>query len=120
MKKAISLLLALLMMLALCACGTGDMENTEPSDIQQGTVDTTEGTTCLHNYIPATCEEPAICSVCGATEGYALGHIWSDATYDSPMMCDVCGITEGLPLEFPEDIFEDTSDDIFVYDESVE
>lgn len=51
-----------------------------------------------HQFNDATCTNPKICKVCGATEGAPLGHTFEDATYFKPRTCKVCGTTEGSPL----------------------
>ncbi len=48
-----------------------------------------------HHWIPATCTEPAVCSVCGETYGSPMGHRWKDATCQAPQTCTVCGETTG-------------------------
>ncbi len=59
MKKIISLLLATLMILSLCAC-----QNTGATSAE-----------CSHSFSAATCTEAAKCSLCGAVgEEAALGH----------------------------------------------
>ena len=105
MKKALSLLLVLVMLLSLCACGKDSTQNTNPSttpsqattnqDPTDETQDTTTPTTCNHSWNDATCTDPKTCSICGATEGSAAGHSWTDATCTAPKTCSVCGATEG-------------------------
>jgi len=51
-----------------------------------------------HDWKAATCLEPKICRVCGATEGSAAGHSWKAATCDTPKTCTACGQTEGAAL----------------------
>lgn len=41
-----------------------------------------------HNYLPATCEEPAKCTLCGAISEEALGHVYEDG------YCNHCGVAE--------------------------
>lgn len=73
MKKALSLVLALLLLLSLCACGSDDAKNTEPAT-----------TTCSHAWKDATCTAPKTCAKCGATEGSAAGHTYAEGA------CTVC------------------------------
>ena len=47
-----------------------------------------------HQYIKATCTEPAKC-FCGATKGKALGHTWEEATCKAPKTCSACKKTQG-------------------------
>lgn len=51
-----------------------------------------------HSYLPANCDTPKICEVCGLTGGEALGHSWKDATCAAPKTCDICAATEGEAL----------------------
>ncbi|MBQ8684321.1 MAG: hypothetical protein IJ518_07395 [Clostridia bacterium] len=56
------------------------------------------GGTYVHTWNDATCTEPKVCSVCGATDGNSLGgHTWVAATCTDPKTCSVCGLTEGIP-----------------------
>ena len=75
MKKILSLILALAILLSLAACGK-----------------------CDHDWEKATCDSPKTCVKCGQMEGEAPGHRWTEATYESPKTCLRCGITEGTPL----------------------
>lgn len=55
-------------------------------------------TTCLfgnHDFSPADCEHPEICSRCEETRGEPLGHDWKAADCKTPKTCTVCGATEG-------------------------
>lgn len=51
----------------------------------------------IHDFVPATCTEPVICSRCPETRGKALGHKWKAANCISPKTCTVCKLTEGEP-----------------------
>ena len=54
---------------------------------------------CLkHDWAPATCEAPEVCSGCGKTQGEPLGHSWTAATCEAPETCTVCAGTRGEPL----------------------
>ena len=53
---------------------------------------------CIHEWMPATCEQPVTCSRCGDTHGEALGHKWSEATCENPETCRVCGEIQGEAL----------------------
>lgn len=99
MKKALSLLLVFVMLLSLCACGEGDVQDTDSG--------TTPPTTCSHSYKDATCTDPKICTKCGATEGTALGHHFEDGKctrcYDSEAwlygIWDMTGFSEECQFE---------------------
>lgn len=43
-----------------------------------------------HNWIPATCTEPEICSKCGKTQADALGHAWENRK------CVTCGMEKEI------------------------
>lgn len=51
-----------------------------------------------HDWSPATCTSPQVCSICGATQGEALGHDWEKATCESPRTCARCGEEDGDAL----------------------
>ncbi len=127
MKKLLSVLLALVMVLALCACGGqntdvtvgGDAETTAPGEstahthifseancVEPATCDCgeTEGEIGEHLFSDATCEEPMTCQVCGITEGAALGHSYSDATCVEPATCSECGDTDA---SFAPHVYQD-------------
>ncbi|MBR7039857.1 MAG: hypothetical protein IKI21_11520 [Oscillospiraceae bacterium] len=53
---------------------------------------------CIHDWIPAGCETPETCRICGMTRGDVGGHDWRDADCTTPVTCDICGATEGSPL----------------------
>ena len=63
MKRVLSLVLALMLALSLCACGEKDTAQ-PPS----------QETACDHVYAEATCTAPKTCTKCGATEGEPAGH----------------------------------------------
>lgn len=76
MRKITALLLALIMMLSLSACGE-----------------------CKHEqWNPATCTEPATCAECGEVSGEAMGHSWQEASCSAPETCYNCGETQGEAL----------------------
>ena len=106
MKKVISILLVLLLLVSLCACGKDDhgevIGGIGTTTANQGatnnnTTTTTQGTTiasCNHTWTGGTCTAPMTCTLCGETEGEALGHDRVDGT------CQRCGHTLGdlIPL----------------------
>lgn len=53
----------------------------------------------VHQFTPATCTEPEICSDCGETRGEPLGHDWQPATCTTPETCSRCGETRGIPVD---------------------
>lgn len=82
MKK---ILLLILILLALFCAFTSCAENNEE--------------TCVHDFAPATCETPEICTLCGEPRGEASGHDFAPATCEAPMTCLTCGATEGEVIE---------------------
>jgi len=50
---------------------------------------------CDHQWLPANCTQPEICSECGKSRGEALGHKWLAATCTAPETCTECGATRG-------------------------
>lgn len=76
----------------------GDDETTEPPATDSGTEPTdtdpvTDPPEHEHIWNPATCSEPLICTICGATDGNPLGHDFGDASCDEPATCIRCGET---------------------------
>ena len=124
MKKIFSVLLALVLLLSLCACGKNDPVTTDPTGTSAatGNAETTGATNvteptktpvietdplpedpgiCSHMWGNATCTTGRICSMCGQEEigSDPLGHSWKDATCTTPKTCSRCGATEGNALE---------------------
>jgi len=54
-----------------------------------------------HTFKDATCAEPKICTVCGATEGApdTSMHDWGIRTVEKAKTCSICGATEGEPIK---------------------
>ena len=48
-----------------------------------------------HTFTPATCQEPATCTTCGAMKGSAKGHDWEDPTCTTTKYCKICGERSG-------------------------
>ena len=115
MKKVISIILVLLLLVSLCACGKDDHgeviggigtttanqgannNNTTTTTTTQGNTQNTTVASCNHAWKGGTCTAPMTCTLCGATEGEAAGHNYSNATCTNPKTCAVCGATEGEP-----------------------
>lgn len=108
MKKILSVLLVLVLLLSLCACGKKKAAATDPSDVSSATgnaeatgttgatnatgetkgTDSTEGTSAPTSApTKATDPKPAACS-----------HSWADATCTAVKKCSKCGATEGSAL----------------------
>ncbi len=51
-----------------------------------------------HDFTPATCISPQVCTKCGEVVGEALGHQWVHATCTEPKTCSVCGESNGDKL----------------------
>lgn len=111
MKRILSCLLLLTMLLSLIACGSpsapldgGDTtvpdEETTTSLDEETTVpeeETTEAP-CAHDFSAATCTEFATCKLCGETQGEKLEHDFEPATCTRLMTCRVCKKTRGGAL----------------------
>lgn len=110
MKKILSLILALTLVLGLCACGE-DVPSPTPTNAPTSPSTTpTEPTDCAHaievvQTIPASCTEPgseiSVCSLCGeefTREIPALDHSFTAATCTAAPLCTVCGYTSGSAL----------------------
>lgn len=52
---------------------------------------------CIHNWSPATCEDPQQCRNCGKIVGEPNpdAHMWNEANCSKPRTCAACGKTEG-------------------------
>ena len=86
MKKAVSLILALVLCLSLCACG--ECEHTYEEAVTKDASCTENGTKTF------------TCSKCGESyteELAAIGHNYKDANCTTPKTCENCGATEGDP-----------------------
>ena len=79
MKRAFLLILVLMMLVSLCACG-GDAVTPTTQPIE---------TSCPHNFSAATCTEGSSCNLCGVAGEEALGHDRVDGT------CQRCGHSLG-------------------------
>lgn len=83
MKKAISALLAFVMLLGLCACGE---KEPAPSTTTAPVPPTaSSGPVHCHTFHDADCVTPKTCTDCGETRGEALGHDYNEGT------CSHCG-----------------------------
>ena len=100
MKKTGVILLALLLLTGLCACGMCSHQYTETvtkeatckeEGIKTFTCEKCEDTyteavaKTAHTFTEATCTAPKTCSVCGTTEGAALDHSYTQGK------CSGCG-----------------------------
>ena len=107
-KRTLSIIIVLLLMMSLCACGKSDSHiivSSNPVATAASTTFTTVPTSTpatqpahVHIFSNATCTSPKTCS-CGATEGKANGHEWKDATCSDPQTCMVCGTTSGTTVD---------------------
>ncbi len=84
MKKILFLLVALVMLLCLCACSPNGAQNA-------GTPTTpTDPNACKHTYTVATCTTPKMCTKCQHIASNALTHNYKNGS------CTVCGRDEML------------------------
>ena len=113
MKKAVSLILALVMCLSLCACNQAPAGNTNPNLQIPGTVDSvtptgpaptgpapteqapTISTEHTHDWLEATCTAPRTCKICGETTGETAQHQWNRTTCTAPYTCTLCNASSG-------------------------
>lgn len=103
-KILLTLLLALLAMLALCSCG--DCKHRWKTD------DCEEGMTCSlcgdtksaeHDWKEANCVSPKTCRVCKKTEGDIGDHIWSEETCLKSKSCSICKrSTDPIPHDWQD------------------
>jgi len=107
MKRALSLLLVLVMLLSLCACGKDGTQNTDPSkNSSQATTnntekptDGTENTTGETQAPTAPTKEPSTKPTeTPTTPPTTCSHSYKDATCTAPKTCSTCGATEGSAL----------------------
>ena len=98
MKKLTLILLSILMIVALAACGDKKCDHAHDNACDVSCNECGEERTITHDWNDATCLTPKTCKVCGATEGEALGHDWMAADCESARSCSVCGATDGEAL----------------------
>ena len=116
MKKVISAILALVLLLSLCACGGKNTtpDTSEPAATTQPTEAAVEitaaPTECVHTYTSSVTTEAScasegvmtfVCDQCG--DSYTepvekIEHTYEDATCTAPKTCTVCGATDGEAL----------------------
>lgn len=123
MKKLLCMLLAILMVLSLCACAGntegGSQQGTENNTTEGSVAETTEEVvpetteqvvpeTTVHEHTyeekvtkEASCKEKGVKTfTCDCGDSYTedikkLSHKYSDATCSAPKTCSVCGKTDG-------------------------
>ena len=115
---------AVVVALCLTLVGCGKCEHVYDNDCDTSCNECDEAREVSHNFVPADCDTPNTCTVCGATEGEAEGHTpmaddgdcttavtcekcdyilteaqaehnFTEADCDTPKTCTVCGATEG-------------------------
>lgn len=85
MKHALSLLMILMLLLTLCACGDEPIPSTTAAPT---TLPVPTEPACVHAYTDADCLSPKTCTLCGATRGKALGHDYTEG------VCNRCDYTD--------------------------
>ena len=101
MKKAITLILAIMLCLSLMAgcCLSHEWVEADCTNPKICTkCEKTEGEALGHDWADADCITAKTCTRCGETEGEALGHDWADADCVTAKTCSRCGETEGEAL----------------------
>lgn len=76
MKRMVTAL-CLMLLLSLAGCGKKD---------------------CVHQWTPATCDQPVTCALCGEVMGEAAGHSWKAADCEYAETCMDCKATRGEAL----------------------
>ncbi len=108
MKKFLVILLAVAMLLSLCACGDNETQATDPKGDNQSTTSgekttetattgSTEGTSENSTEAPTTgtTEEPTQGSTQAPVTNTTCTHSWKAATCTTAKTCTKCGATEG-------------------------
>lgn len=98
MKKRISVLVILALMLAGCSHEHQWMEADCLNPATCSECKQTEGRALGHNWLDATCTSAQKCTVCGQLQGEPLGHEWEEATCTDAETCINCGKTKGSAL----------------------
>ncbi len=124
MKKILSILLVIALILMFSACGTEEVsssetnvglssevvdsssQNLKPNIGESSKVNTEQNSTIglsssdtphTHTFKKATCTAPSTCE-CGKTKGEPLGHDFNKATCTEAGKCSICGEEKGEPL----------------------
>lgn len=98
MKKLTLILLSVLMIVTLVACGDKECKHTYDNACDVTCNECGEERTVTHDFADADCLNPKTCTVCGKTEGSALGHEWTTPDVDLcevQSTCSRCGATDG-------------------------
>lgn len=113
MKKLTLILLSVLMIVTLVACGDKECEHTYDNACDVTCNECGEERTVTHDFADADCLNSKTCTVCGKTEGSALGHEWTTPDVDLcevQSTCSRCGATDGENKEHtPENDDKDCS-----------
>ena len=113
MKKLTLILLSILMIVTLVACGDKECKHIYDNACDITCNECGEERTVTHDFADADCDTPKTCTVCGKTEGSALGHEWTTPDVDLcevQSTCSRCGATDGENKEHtPENDDNDCS-----------
>ena len=104
------MLLALVLLLSLCACGNKNNQTTDPSNMTQSTTESTEASTTATQSPTEATQTPTEATTADPTEStqdptdatlapIVCEHTWNAATCTTPKTCSKCGATEGDPAE---------------------
>ena len=102
MKKLTLILLSIVMIVALAACGDKKCDHAYDNACDVTCNECGEERTITHDWNDASCLTPKTCKVCGATDGAALGHDWTTPDVDLCKVqstCSRCGDTDGENVE---------------------
>ena len=110
MKRLLSLVLTLLLIISICACGNDGSSVTDPIQTNSSPEMPSYPAGCTHELevlqtIPATCTEGgvsiSVCILCGDQFSQEMpfpGHKFTDASCIAAPICTVCGYTSGSAL----------------------
>ena len=96
-----SIAIALILCFLFKKPASPSLPTTEPTIAEIVATGTATTAPCDHDWIPANCEAPETCRICGKTRGPVMNHQWIEATYDTPKTCSNCGKTEGTAIGYP-------------------
>ncbi len=99
-KKILAMVLAVLMLLSLTACGGSGSSDAGKASAPEAT---SEPYVCEHYWQEATCTSPETCYSCGETQGEPAPHnygIWSFTETEMSHSCVDCGESETQALDY--------------------
>lgn len=98
MNKISGILIALVILLCLCACNKSTTPDNNSTTVSAKENPTLQPTTCDHEWPDSACTSPKNCTKCGAVK-LGVDHTWKNATCTEPKICILCGESEGFTLD---------------------